>query len=495
MKILDSNSVFSSENYFEQMDLSLKEKTETKSIRRSRRISRDTQNLPQILVDRVSISQKETFEYQSNYRDNVTGRSSVQFMESGDVIEYEQKFAMEKLIGGVINKDVAIKSIQRKEDIDFPEGKKAESTVPTRAISSVQTRLAQGWEMSLRQTDIHFEEEKLQFSSLGEVTTEDGRIINFSLYISLNRAFLSRTEHEIDIQRWQERINLTDPLVISLDGKVPQLSNVRFEFDLNADGMTESISFARQGAGFLAFDKNNDTIINDGSELFGPGTGNGFGELAAFDEDQNNWIDENDAVFSKLSVWTKGENGEDKLISLKDAGIGAISLKYADSLFNMTGSDNTINGQLKSTGIFLFENGNVGSVHQIDLVSHKPDEIDKDAMLSGNGSEQLTELPQDETQVNGIGAFSSIMGKGELQPEDISNPLQGLLDRVEKLKEKMGRLYETVNPAFNQDRFGQNQLGRFRQEHHHTQNFDPSDLLFGYKVWFVHETGIHKKGF
>ncbi|MCD4719205.1 MAG: hypothetical protein K8S13_05000 [Desulfobacula sp.] len=484
MKILDSNIVFSSESYFGQMDFSLEEKTETKSIRRSQRVPRDTQNLPQILVDRVSISQKQTVEYQSNYRTDITGRSSVKFMESGDAIEYEQKFAMEKLIGGVINKDVAINSIQRKEDIGFPEGKKAESNVPGRAGNSVQTRLTQGWEMTLRQVDIHFEEEKVEFSSLGEVTTEDGRIINFSLDISLNRSFLSRTEHETNIQRWQERINLTDPLVISLDGKAPQLSDVRFEFDLNTDGTTESISFAGPGAGFLAFDKNNDNIINNGSELFGPGTGNGFGELAAFDEDQNNWIDENDAVFSKLSVWTKDENGEDKLISLKDAGIGAISLNYADTLFNMTQFDNTLNGQLKSTGMFLFENGNVGSVHQIDLVSRKLDEIGKDGMPAGKGSGQLTELPQEDTQVpptNGIGTLSSIMGTGEPQPEDVSNPLQDLLDRIEKLKEEMGRLYEKMNPASNQDRFGQNRFKRSGQRHYQGLNFNQSGLLFDYK--------------
>ena len=483
MKILDSNSVFSSENYFEQMDLSLEEKTKTKSNRQSRRVPGDTQNLPQILVDRVSISQKETFEYQSNYSADITGRSSVEFMEPDDTIDYEQKFAMEKLIGGVINKEVAINSIQKKEDIDLSEGEKIESNVPGRTINPVQTRLAQGWEMSLRKTDIHFEEEKVMFSSLGKVTTEDGRSINFSLDLSLNRAFLSRAEHEIDIQRWQERINLHDPLVISLDGKVPQLSNVSFEFDLNADGITENINFTGSGAGFLVFDKNNDAIINNGSELFGPGTGNGFGELAVFDEDQNNWIDENDAVFSKLSVWTKGKNGEDKLISLKDAGIGAISLNYADTIFNMTQSDNTLNGQLKRTGVFLFENGNVGSVHQIDLVSHKPDEIEKDSMPANNSSEQLTESSQENTQASPVNSpgFFSIMGMDEVQPEDVFNPLQELLDKIEKLKEEMGRLYENMNIASNQDQFGQNQFKRYGHRHYQDLMLDVSDQSFGYK--------------
>jgi hypothetical protein len=31
--------------------------------------------------------------------------------------------------------------------------------------------------------------------------------------------------------------------------------------------------------------------------LFGPQTGNGFAELAEYDEDKNNWIDENDSIY------------------------------------------------------------------------------------------------------------------------------------------------------------------------------------------------------
>jgi hypothetical protein len=40
--------------------------------------------------------------------------------------------------------------------------------------------------------------------------------------------------------------------------------------------------------------------IDSGSELFGPATGSGFGELAALDGDGNGWIDENDDAFARL---------------------------------------------------------------------------------------------------------------------------------------------------------------------------------------------------
>ena len=463
---------FSSDNHFEQMDLSLNEKTRLKSVRQNHGHSGDIRDGPVIYMDRVSISQKEIFEYQSNYSASVTGRSSVKSMESDDTIDYEQQCAMEKLVGGIIDKDVVINSIQKKEDISFSD---REKTIPPASDGAKNTAQADpGFaarisEISLRQTDIHFEEEKVQFESFGQVTTEDGRMINFSLDMSLDRSFLSRKQEDTLIRKWQERIDLTDPLVINLDGKVPQLSDVRFKFDLNADGRTEDISFASPGSGFLAFDKNNDNVINNGSELFGPGTGNGFGELAAFDEDQNNWIDENDAVFSKLSVWTRDENGEDRLISLKDAGIGAIALDYAATRFNMTQPDNTLKGQLKSTGMFLFENGNVGSVHQVDLAVHTPEKTEKDT----------AQFFQDDMQTLPVnsppGLSSSIVTDGP-QPEAVPNPLQDLLDRIKELKEEMEHLYEKMKPASNQNRFR-----RSGPWYYQSFNPDPSILLFGHK--------------
>ena len=50
----------------------------------------------------------------------------------------------------------------------------------------------------------------------------------------------------------------------------------RFAFDLNADGQAEQINFVAPGSGFLVFDRNQDGKVNNGSELFGPTTDNGF---------------------------------------------------------------------------------------------------------------------------------------------------------------------------------------------------------------------------
>ncbi len=465
MKILASDMVFSSDHQFEQLDASLNEKSsKTRSFKRRQALP-DIMNSGTMLVDRVSISQTRSHEYQANYAAEIISRSLVTSSSSEDVISYEQQYAVEKLIGGMIEKDVIISNIRDKEDVILRDGDSIQADGAT-----TRQRLGQsqslGWEMSLRQTNIHFEEEHVSVSSLGQVTTQDGRKIEFSLDMSMDRAFVSRTQEETLIQRFQQQINLTDPLVISLDGKAPQLSDVQFEFDLDSDGQTQMVNFVNSGSGFLAFDRNNDQVINDGSELFGPGTGNGFGELAAFDDDQNNWIDENDAVFSKLSVWTRNEDGQDQLISLKDAGVGAISLDYAQTQFNMTASDNTLQGQLKSSGIFLFENGNVGSVSQVDLVSNPVQrDIQKETVIHASPIEEPVNFSQ-------VGGTETIAGND--QSQEAANPLKELLDRIEELKEKMGRFYEGMNlmePG--------NRRKRSRFGHYKPMNID-SNFISGY---------------
>jgi len=110
-------------------------------------------------------------------------------------------------------------------------------------------------------------------------------------------------------------------------------------------------------------------VINDGSELFGTQSGNGFADLAKYHEDGNGWIDENDAIWDKLLIWTKDEDGNDKLYHLSEAGVGAVCLQNAGTEFSLNSmKDNHTNGVIRNTGIFLYENGNIGTVQHLDLV-------------------------------------------------------------------------------------------------------------------------------
>lgn len=210
------------------------------------------------------------------------------------------------------------------------------------------------------------EQETTCFDAKGVVRTADGREIPFNMSVEMSRSFTQEAESLIDFGKPR----LCDPLVINLNGNVTDVSDQKFYFDLDADGNEESISMLASGNGFLALDKNGDGIINDGSELFGASSGNGFADLAQYDKDGNGWIDEADEIFKDLRVWVKDADGNDKLINLSEAGVGAIYLGSRDTEFSLNDlSDNHTNGVIRKTGMFLYENGQAGTVQQLDLAT------------------------------------------------------------------------------------------------------------------------------
>lgn len=219
------------------------------------------------------------------------------------------------------------------------------------------------WQRITATSGFYTEAESTTFATSGIVRTADGRDINFNMEVSMSRAFTASI-NSLEVESYIK----TDPLMINLDTDIGSVSDQKFFFDLDTDGKEEEISFAGKGSGFLALDRDGDGKINDGSELFGTKSGDGFKDLAAYDADGNGWIDENDSIFSQLKIWTKDEDGKDKLISLKDADVGAIYLGNADTQFSLKDDDHKLNGEIKKTGIYLHESsGEVGTVNHVDL--------------------------------------------------------------------------------------------------------------------------------
>ena len=90
--------------------------------------------------------------------------------------------------------------------------------------------------------------------------------------------------------------------------------------------------------------------------------------MAKHDADGNGWIDESDPIWEKLLVWTKDEDGSDKLYHLSELGIGAIGLSNISTEFALNSEqDNQNNAMIRNTGIFLYENGTVSTVQHLDL--------------------------------------------------------------------------------------------------------------------------------
>jgi hypothetical protein len=212
-----------------------------------------------------------------------------------------------------------------------------------------------------------YEAEATEFSAAGRAVTEDGRIIDFDVNFGMSREFISYSELNLGAMQGF----LMDPLVIHVGNDVSEISDQSFYFDLDFDGKKENVKMPGQGSGFLAMDRNGDGVIGDGSELFGAATGDGFGELRELDEDHNGWIDENDEnTWAALKVWIKDDSGRDELLTLKEADVGAIYLGEVGTEFSTYSKDmlsSGINGVVRSSGVFLHEDGQAGIIQHVDL--------------------------------------------------------------------------------------------------------------------------------
>lgn len=237
------------------------------------------------------------------------------------------------------------------------------SVADVRSSANVSNGAGTVWIRHTEKSGFIMEQESVSFSAAGMVHTADGREIEFGVDLNMSRGFAGAFFETTDTQAV-----LTDPLVINLESGSASLTDQSFYFDLDSDGKGEKIASLGSGSGFLSYDKNQDGKINDGSELFGTKSGDGFKDLAAFDEDGNGWIDENDKIFKDLKVWVKNEDGSDKLLDLKEANVGAIYLGNADTQFHLNEQGtNQTKGVIQKTGVFLKESGEVGTIQHVDL--------------------------------------------------------------------------------------------------------------------------------
>ncbi|KRD48106.1 hypothetical protein ASE52_11985 [Acidovorax sp. Root275] len=240
------------------------------------------------------------------------------------------------------------------------------ATPPTPApanSAAAPPRQRAGFGVIYEQREVLEETERTQFAAAGTVRTADGQEIRFTLQLDMQRSY--RAESSVSL-RLGDAVAV-DPLVVNFDGTAAQLQNLRFAFDLDGDGQTEQVPLLAGNRGYLALDTNQNARIDNGLELFGPDTGNGFSELARHDSDGNGWIDEADPVFEQLRVWTPNADGTGRLQTLEELGVGAIQLGAQATPLALRTADNGSLGAVRSTSIYLRENGSAGTVQQIDL--------------------------------------------------------------------------------------------------------------------------------
>lgn len=274
---------------------------------------------------------------------------------------------IEKLFEQVTGKKIKIKILRYKDstgDMQAQETAKELQRVAQEVQAAGGRNVRAGWGVEYDRAERYEEAERTTFSAMGVVRTVDGKEIEVAVDLNMSREFVAYNETHL---RFGDAVR-KDPLVINFGGTAADLTTDKFSFDIDLDGNQDQISFVEPGAGFLAIDKNGDGIINDGSELFGPATGDGFSELSAYDTDGSHWIDEGDALFNQLRIWTRGVDGTDQLTALGKIGIGALYLGSVATQFNINDSSNQKLGVIQSTGIWLGENSSSGAVQHIDLI-------------------------------------------------------------------------------------------------------------------------------
>lgn len=234
--------------------------------------------------------------------------------------------------------------------------KVADSSLPEAASGTPEAAQRGQW-FSEQRILIHEKEyESTAVSAHGSVSTADGREIDFSCCIHLQRS------EERTLLASQEEIVLSDPLMLNFDGAACALSGQRFAFDLKGEGCLVEMPGAAAGSAYLVFDRNGNGRADDGTELFGVRSGDGFADLARLDADGNGWVDEGDAAFGQLAVW-QGEHWQ----RLAEAGVGALSTGKVDSPFTLKDGTEGLLGQIRASGVYLRENGTAGFMQQVDV--------------------------------------------------------------------------------------------------------------------------------
>ncbi|MHC4884078.1 MAG: hypothetical protein ACYTGH_03235 [Planctomycetota bacterium] len=201
-----------------------------------------------------------------------------------------------------------------------------------------------------------YEEETTTFTANGQVKTADGRSFDLAVDVGMSRQEARSVEMSM----------VMDPLVIQFDGRASELGEVLTDFDLDEDGTHDAFRSLAPGSGWLTCDWNEDGTVSGGSELFGTESGNGFADLAAYDEDGNGWIDEGDAIYDRLSIWHWDREGEDALESVRELELGAFYLGATSTEFRLVQGGETA-GHIRASGIGLKEEGSPFTIQQIDL--------------------------------------------------------------------------------------------------------------------------------
>lgn len=219
-----------------------------------------------------------------------------------------------------------------------------------------------------------------------------------------------------------------DPLILDLDGDgietIGQDKNVHF--DLDNSGFSELTGWVGKDDGLLALDKNNNGLIDSGSELFGNNTvlesgenaENGFIALAELDSNSDGVISQADDSFDDLRVWqdvnSNGITDSGELKSLQELNIAELGLTYSDS---------------NEVDVFGNAHAQIGSYKLDNGVEREITDVWFDTDTQDNGNTDSTEIPDDIAALPDLSGAGNIASLHTAMVNDENGQLKALVEQ------------------------------------------------------------------
>ena len=285
---------------------------------------------------------------------------------TGDELLDTELIALALMISKLSGRPVYVSTIGRDmmQRAEHSQGLELPSELPSGAGSelSAQQGAEGGGAPSFRYEleEERLELERLQVEGGGSVTTRDGREIDFSVSIQMERFLASRTQLTISDEP------LKDPLVIDLGTAPASFTGDTLRFDLDVDGEMDELPLLDKSGGYLVIDHNQNGEVDDGAEVIGALSGDGFADLMELDSDGDLWLDEDDEAFERVKVWRSTSEGRE-LAGLLEVGVGAIYLGAVEAEFSTLDEQHQTLAQQRAQSVYLSEEGEVGSVRRLDL--------------------------------------------------------------------------------------------------------------------------------
>lgn len=236
----------------------------------------------------------------------------------------------------------------------------ANASAEASASSAQRAGSGSGFEFEVQRT--HTETTSLDFSAKGTILTEDGKSISF------DASFVNQSS-TIQVESVSVRggaAQLKDPLVLLYSGTHAELAEQVQDFDLDVDGKLDQLPSLANGA-YVARDVNRNGKIDDGRELLGALSGDGFAELRALDEDGNGFIDSGDSSFDELYLYNPSGAADQQLTSLAQSELLGLYTGSVSTPFELKSNTGELEGRVRNTGIYVTEDGGVRPMEQIDL--------------------------------------------------------------------------------------------------------------------------------